>query len=141
PALVINQGDSLRFNNIDVAAHTFTSSTGAFNTGTVAAGQSVVVSGVDKLSPGTYQFVCAIHPWMHGAIQVVAPGTVPAPPGPPPVPDPNNPPNPVDLLPHAAPAPLAGGDWPFYGKDLANSRDGGSAGPSVTQAPFLKPVW
>jgi polyvinyl alcohol dehydrogenase (cytochrome) len=50
-------------------------------------------------------------------------------------------PNPVDLLPHAAPVPLTGGTWPFYGHDLSNSRNGGAAGPSVTDAPFLKPVW
>jgi polyvinyl alcohol dehydrogenase (cytochrome) len=50
-------------------------------------------------------------------------------------------PNPVDLLPHAAPVPLSHGEWPFYGHDLSNSRSGGAAGPSVAQAPFLKPVW
>jgi polyvinyl alcohol dehydrogenase (cytochrome) len=50
-------------------------------------------------------------------------------------------PTPVDLLPHAAPVPLTGGSWPFYGHDLSNSRNGGSAGPSLTEAPFLKPVW
>jgi polyvinyl alcohol dehydrogenase (cytochrome) len=50
-------------------------------------------------------------------------------------------PNPVDLLPHAAPVPLTGGNWPLYGHDLSNSRDGAGHGPSVTQAPFLKPVW
>jgi polyvinyl alcohol dehydrogenase (cytochrome) len=142
PAIVVNQGDTLKFNNIDVTAHTLSSNTpGLFDSGVVSGGNSTVVTGVDKLAPGTYQFFCSFHPWMHGAIQVVAPGTVPSPPSPPPLPDPNNPPNPVDLLPRAAPAALTGGDWPFYGKDLANSRDGGSAGPSVTQAPFLKPVW
>jgi polyvinyl alcohol dehydrogenase (cytochrome) len=142
PAIVVNQGDTLKFNNIDVTSHTLSSSTpGLFDSGVVSAGSSTVVAGVDKLSPGTYQFFCSFHPWMHGAIQVVAPGTVPNPPSPPPVPNPNNPPNPLDLLPHAAPVALTGGDWPFYGKDLANTRDGGTAGPSVTQAPFLKPVW
>src|SRR5690242_3688611 len=50
-------------------------------------------------------------------------------------------PNPVDVLPHAAPVPLTGGSWPFYGHDLSNSRNGGSTGPSVGEAPFLKPVW
>jgi polyvinyl alcohol dehydrogenase (cytochrome) len=52
-----------------------------------------------------------------------------------------NQPNPVDLLPHATPVKLTGGEWPFYGHDLSNSRNGGSSGPSVAQAPFLKPVW
>jgi polyvinyl alcohol dehydrogenase (cytochrome) len=50
-------------------------------------------------------------------------------------------PNPVDLLPHAAPAPLTGGDWPLYGHDIANSRDGGTAGPSPAQVLNLRPVW
>jgi polyvinyl alcohol dehydrogenase (cytochrome) len=52
-----------------------------------------------------------------------------------------DPPNPVDLVPHAAPAPLTAGEWPLYGHDVANSRDGGSAGPSATQVLGLRPVW
>jgi polyvinyl alcohol dehydrogenase (cytochrome) len=32
-------------------------------------------------------------------------------------------------------------DWPMYGKDLANSRNGGTAGPSVTQVPTLAESW
>jgi polyvinyl alcohol dehydrogenase (cytochrome) len=50
-------------------------------------------------------------------------------------------PNPLDLVPHAAPAPLSGGEWPLYGRDVANSRDGATAGPSPTQAVDLRPVW
>lgn len=49
--------------------------------------------------------------------------------------------NPIDLLPHAPPVPLSHGDWPFYGHDLSNSRNGGTAGPGISQARFLKPVW
>jgi polyvinyl alcohol dehydrogenase (cytochrome) len=52
-----------------------------------------------------------------------------------------DPPNAFDLVPHAAPAPLSAGEWPFYGHDVANSRDGGTAGPSPTQAVNLRPVW
>jgi len=33
------------------------------------------------------------------------------------------------------------GDWPMYGRDLANSRDAGSDGPPVTQAPTLAEAW
>ena len=143
PAVVARQGDTLRFNNIDpLGGHSLTSDVaGQFDSGVIADNQSAVVSGVDKLAPGTYLFHCSIHPWMRGAIQVVAPASVPAPPSPPPVPSPSDLPNPVDLLPHASPVALSGHDWPFYGRDLSNSRDGGSAGPSITQAPFLKPVW
>src|SRR3954447_26906953 len=46
-----------------------------------------------------------------------------------------------DLVPKAAPAPLTAGEWPLYGHDLANTRDGETAGPSVTQALNLRPVW
>jgi len=113
---------------------------GQFTSPLVAQGESTLVGGIDKLAPGAYAFHCELHSWMNGVIDVVAPGTVPAPP-PIPSPDPSNPPNPVDLLPHAAPAPLTGGEWPFYGKDLANSRDGAGHGPAATDAPFLKPVW
>jgi polyvinyl alcohol dehydrogenase (cytochrome) len=38
------------------------------------------------------------------------------------------------------PAPALA-DWPLYGKDLANSRDGGPTGPSVAQAPTLAEAW
>ncbi|MEA2397569.1 MAG: hypothetical protein QOK25_1125 [Thermoleophilaceae bacterium] len=32
-------------------------------------------------------------------------------------------------------------DWPVYGRDLANSRDGGHDGPSLAQIPTLKQAW
>jgi polyvinyl alcohol dehydrogenase (cytochrome) len=39
-------------------------------------------------------------------------------------------------------APAAGAaDWPFYGKDLANSRDGGSGGPSAADVASLQQAW
>jgi polyvinyl alcohol dehydrogenase (cytochrome) len=38
------------------------------------------------------------------------------------------------------PAPALA-DWPLYGKDFANSRNGGSGGPSVTQAATLAESW
>jgi polyvinyl alcohol dehydrogenase (cytochrome) len=50
-------------------------------------------------------------------------------------------PNPFDLVPHAAPAPLGAGEWPLYGHDIENSRNGGQAGPTPTQALNLRPVW
>jgi polyvinyl alcohol dehydrogenase (cytochrome) len=142
PTVVVTQGDTLRFNNMDIAAHSLTSSTpGLFDSGTISGGSTGLVTGVDKLPPGNYQFFCSIHFWMHGVLQVVAPTSIPQPPPPPPTPDPNNPPNAFDAYPHATPAALTTGDWPFYGHDLANTRDGGSDGPSLTQAPFLEPVW
>jgi polyvinyl alcohol dehydrogenase (cytochrome) len=126
PVVSITQGDTLRFANTDVAPHTLTSDTAnQFDSANVPAGASALVAGVDKLAPGRYTFHCDLHPWMHGVLQVSAPGSS----------------SPVDLPPKAAPAPLTGGDWPFYGKDLANSRDGGASGPSASEVPFLAPVW
>jgi polyvinyl alcohol dehydrogenase (cytochrome) len=140
PVIAAAPGDTLRFNNEDpIAQHNIVSDTpGLFAGPLVSDGDSALVSGVEKLAPGTYQFHCTLHAWMHGAIEVAAGAGTPQPPA---VPDPNDPPNPVDLLPHAAPAPLSGGDWPFYGNDLTNSRDGGVHGPAVTDVPFLRPVW
>jgi polyvinyl alcohol dehydrogenase (cytochrome) len=40
----------------------------------------------------------------------------------------------------ASPAPALA-DWPLYGKDITGSRDGGTSGPSVTQAATLAEVW
>lgn len=52
-----------------------------------------------------------------------------------------DPPDAFDVVPHAVPAPLLAGDWSFYGRDVANSRDGGTAGPSPAQVVNLRPVW
>src|SRR4051794_9921960 len=138
PVVTITQGDTLRFNNDDaIAKHNIASDTaGQFTSALIDPGKNELVDGVDKLAPGSYQFHCDLHAWMRGVLDVQAPGSS----GPPSV-DPNNPPNPVDLLPHAAPAPLTAGEWPFYGHDLANTRNGGASGPAAIDVPFLKPVW
>src|SRR3954449_11501863 len=41
----------------------------------------------------------------------------------------------------AVPAGAAASDWPFYGKDLANSRNGGTDGPSPSQVATLSQAW
>jgi polyvinyl alcohol dehydrogenase (cytochrome) len=41
----------------------------------------------------------------------------------------------------AAGASARTGDWPSYGRDLANSRSAGATGPSVQQAPQLRQLW
>ena len=138
PVVTITQGDTLRFNNDDIANHNLASDTaGQFASAVIPGGANTLVAGVDKLAPGTYSFHCDLHAWMRGELQVQAPGGGSGLPGV----DPTTPPNPVDLVPHAAPAPLTAGDWPFYGHDLGNSRDGGTNGPTVSEVPFLKPVW
>jgi len=140
-AVTASPGDTLRFNNLDpIANHDLKSDTpGLFGSAIISQGQTALVDGVAALAPGTYPFHCSLHAWMHGVLEVADGAS--GPPSLPPPPDPGNPPNPVDLVPHAAPAPLSGGDWPLYGRDLANTRDGGASGPSVTQVPSLRPVW
>src|SRR5437764_908376 len=41
----------------------------------------------------------------------------------------------------AVAAPSATADWPSYGKDLANTRDGGTDGPSPARAAALTKAW
>src|SRR2546423_7414620 len=40
-----------------------------------------------------------------------------------------------------APATALAADWPFYGKDLSNTRDGGPTGPSKAAASTLTQAW
>ena len=47
----------------------------------------------------------------------------------------------MDLWPQADPEPLGKGRWPFYGKDLSNTRDGGKTGPAKDEVPLLGPAW
>src|SRR4051812_9355222 len=142
PAVVASRGDTVTFDNLDpLARHNLVSDTpGLFASDLIGQNETAPVVGVDKLAAGTYAFHCTLHAWMHGAIQVV---DASSPPAPPPVtpPSPGDAPNPVDLLPKAPPAKLTKGEWPLYGHDLANSRDGGTAGPGVADVPFLRPVW
>src|SRR3954454_25252155 len=83
PAVVASQGDTLRFDNLDpLARHNLVSDTpGLFSSALIGQGEAAPVTGVDKLAPGTYAFHCELHAWMHGAIQVVAAGAPPSPPG------------------------------------------------------------
>lgn len=144
PAVVAAQGDSLRFTNLDsLAQHDVVSDTpGQFSTALIPGGQSSPVAGVSNLPPGNYTFHCSLHPWMHGQLTILPAGGAGAP-GPPPSGPPSapSPPNPADFLPHVAPAPLGPTEWPFYGGDLASSRDGGSSAPSYNEVPTLGPVW
>src|SRR4051794_23023563 len=141
PVIAAAPGDTLRLTVLDpVIGHNLASDTpGLFTSKVVNGGASELVDGVDKLPPGQYPFHCDLHAWMKGVLNIGSPSQPPL--AVPPVPDPNNPPNPVDLVPHLAPAPLTAGDWPLYGHDLANTRDGGASGPSVDEGPGLRPVW
>ena len=145
PVVAASSGDTLRFTNLDpLAQHDLDSDTpGLFDSGLIAAGASELVPGVEKLPPGQYAFHCSLHSWMHGVLSVAGAEGAPAPPSGPPAPPSGGgaPPNPVDLVPKVPPKPLEGGEWPFYGRDLTNSRDGGASGPSYNEVPTLAPVW
>lgn len=145
PALAAAQGDTLRHTNLDsIAQHDIDSDeAGLFSSPLVSAGQSTLVEGVEDLEPGTYGFHCSLHSWMKGALTVNAAGA----PGGPGGGDGDDGdgggggPDPLTLAPQAEPEELREGNWPVYGRDLANSRDGGSSGPSFNEAHRLGPVW
>jgi FtsP/CotA-like multicopper oxidase with cupredoxin domain len=73
--VVVTQGSSLTFVNLDELAHTVTSvardahGTPLFN-GNALPGKTSTIDGVDKLAPGTYPFYCSFHPNMQGTLIV-----------------------------------------------------------------------
>src|SRR4051794_6405978 len=78
--VVVTQGSSLTFVNLDELAHTVTSvardATGAplFN-GNALPGTTSDIAGVDKLAPGTYAFYCSFHPNMQGTLIIEGDGS------------------------------------------------------------------
>lgn len=80
PSLVATQGGAVTFENLSASSHTATSDGGFFDTGTIMAGTSQVVTFV---SAGTFPYHCQIHPSMHGSIgvPVILSGTGPVPKG------------------------------------------------------------
>lgn len=146
PAIVVPQGDTLRFTNLDtLAAHDLDSESGLFQTDNINASESVVVEGVDKLPVGSYPFHCTLHSWMTGQLQVVPGGGDGGAPNPLALAAPPSlgtmAPDPIDLVPQAPVQKLGAGEWPVYGGDLSNTRNGGTAGPAPSDAATLGPVW
>jgi polyvinyl alcohol dehydrogenase (cytochrome) len=146
PAVVLGKGDSLKFTNLDtLAKHDLASDEDKFKSPLLGGGESAKVEGVEKLEPGNYPFHCTLHAWMRGVVTVNESGGAPTSPsldgGGTPLGKVNAAPDPMDLAPQAEPGPLGRGSWPLYGKDLANSRNGGSAGPSLAEAARLGPAW
>jgi glucose/arabinose dehydrogenase/plastocyanin len=89
PALVIEEGDSLDFTNADplgiphnVYEDGVPEAQARFRSATVPGGVTTPVEGVEALAAGTYTFLCTLHPWMKGALEVVADGTLPIEPPP-----------------------------------------------------------
>jgi len=71
PVVVIQQGDSLDYTNIDPAGIPHDVTGDGFASATITSG-TVPVEGVEALTPGTYDFVCSLHPNMVGALHVEA---------------------------------------------------------------------
>jgi len=65
-------GARVRFVNDDQDAHTVSSTTRSFDSGGLDTGDAWTHAFA---KPGTYTYVCALHPYMHGTIVVVRAGT------------------------------------------------------------------
>ncbi|HEX3974699.1 MAG TPA: cupredoxin family copper-binding protein [Solirubrobacteraceae bacterium] len=68
-ATTIHVGDTITWSNSGPSSHTATASNGSFNTGVLKKGQS---ASHTFTQPGTFAYVCQIHPFMHGTITVLA---------------------------------------------------------------------
>jgi plastocyanin len=63
-------GSTVTWTNMDLDDHTVTANDGTFNSDAVGSGQTFS----SKLAkPGTYDYHCLIHPYMHGRVVVTAP--------------------------------------------------------------------
>ena len=96
--LTVNAGTAVRWRNNDGREHTVTASNRAFDSGVMAVGATFTKVFT---TPGTYAYLCAIHPDMTGTIAVRGSGGATPPPAPPPTPTPG--PTPV-----VTPAPGSG---------------------------------
>lgn len=68
PQLTVSVGDVIAVTNEDTFPHTWTSTEGLFDSGTLS-GEAVFFHSFDE--PGEYQFICSIHPGdMRGSIIV-----------------------------------------------------------------------
>lgn len=72
PTTTVHVGDTITWTNDGPSSHTATAKDGSFNTGTLSKGQS---ASHTFTKPGTYAYVCTIHPFMHGTITVLAAAT------------------------------------------------------------------
>jgi plastocyanin len=61
-------GAEISVANLDGAQHTLTADDGSFNTGGLDGGATIAITAPD--APGTYTFVCNIHPSMTGSLTV-----------------------------------------------------------------------
>ena len=77
PSTTVHVGDTITWTNDGPSSHTATARDGSFDTGTLSKGQT---ASHTFTKPGTFAYVCSIHPFMHGTITVLAAATsTPAP--------------------------------------------------------------
>jgi plastocyanin len=69
--VTIEEGGKVIWINKDSAPHTATAEDGSFDTGTLEEGK---LKSESFKEPGTYEYVCSIHPQMHGTVEVVEAG-------------------------------------------------------------------
>ena len=68
PVISVKAGETVRWVNEDEATHNIRFVSPGFSTFLLSSGQSFSQKFV---RPGTYDYTCAIHPFMHGTVQVV----------------------------------------------------------------------
>ena len=69
--VTIEEGGKVIWQNEDSAPHTATAEDGSFDTGTLEEGK---LKSESFKKPGTYAYICSIHPEMEGTVEVVAAG-------------------------------------------------------------------
>ena len=69
-AVTVSPGETVTVTNLDGVEHTMTATDGSFDSGVLATGSAVSI--VAPATPGTYSFLCAIHPSMTGQLTVQA---------------------------------------------------------------------
>jgi plastocyanin len=70
PSVTVNKGGSVTYRNADAVRHNVSSPKGLFRSDFADGGEEVPVAGVEKLEPGTYDFLCEPHPNMKGQLTV-----------------------------------------------------------------------
>jgi len=74
--VAIDEGEALTFLNLDALNHDVTASdedgkgNPLFSTPLIGPGQEVPVEGAESLAPGSYGFICSVHPNMAGKLEV-----------------------------------------------------------------------
>lgn len=66
--VVVQAGGKVIWQNQDTAPHTATADDGSFDTGTIEKGK---IGSETFKEAGTFTYFCAIHPTMHGTVEVV----------------------------------------------------------------------